>query len=590
MRDFFKTLAATITGVFISIFLLFILGGILFAGMIAALGDKETKPRKDMILEINLNYLISERTEDNSLLELIDKNNVRPLGLDVLMEQIKRASQDENVRGILLKPGMLSAGYGTVDEIRNALLEFKQSGKFLYAYAEYLTEKNYFLSSVCDSIFLNPAGEIVMNGLSSNIMLYKNMLDKLGIQMELFKVGTHKGAAEVYTKEQLSTENEEQIQRYLDAIYNKLCTDIAISRGLNRDEFKNQVSQFVVQSGEQALELNWIDGLWYEDQLAALLKSKVGKDANQKICYTSLSEYRKMSGPKSAETKSKNKIAVVYITGEITNNSANDNQTGCKSLINTLRKVRYNEQYKAVVLRVNSPGGSAFGSDQIWREVKLINQEKPVIVSMGDVAASGGYYVAAPADSILVSPYTLTGSIGVFALYPNMQEFLNDKIGVQYQSIKTGEYADLGRIDRPFTENEKQIIQQTVNRIYRDFTQVVREGRNLDSVHLENIAQGKVWFADHAIDHKLADGIGRINDAIHAAAFKAGLDSTDYKLVHLPKKEDNFSQWLRTISAVKEQSLQQKLGTLYPMYQALELINQWKPGVQARIPYDLYID
>jgi protease IV len=586
MKIFFKQLLATVLGFFVAIFLLVIVGGIVLAGMLAAFSDKEIKSRKNMVLELNLNYQIDEQTVDVPFLELIDKNYSQKLGLDALLYQIEKASLDNNVKGILLKPGMLSAGYATIDELRNALQNFRNEGKFVYAYCEYITEKNYLLATACDSIFLNPSGELLMNGLSSDIMFYKGLFDKIGVKMELFKVGTHKGAAEVFTQESLSEANKGQIQRYLDVLFDRMSTDVADSRNLNKADFASDVNKFTVRSPQMALAKGWIDALWYEDQLATHIKKRVGRDTTEKICYTPITTYRKMEGPNLLNETSKNKIAFVYIDGEITNNSANDNEAGCKSLLNSLRKVRYDDGYKALVLRINSPGGSAFGSDQIWREVSLIKEKKPVIVTMGDVAASGGYYIAAPADSILVSPYTITGSIGVFALYPNMQELLNNNLGINIESVKTGEFSDLGVPDKGFSVDERLIIQSAVNRIYANFTSVVRNGRQLDSSHVEEIAQGKVWIAADALQHKLVDKTGLIQDAITTALNMSGIkDKKDYKLVYLPKKDSGLAGMFSMYEAYQAKQMKANLGYLYPIFKTYEQL-QSNTGYFMRLPYD----
>jgi len=586
MKSFFKFMLASMAGFFLSITIVLIIGGIFLVAIVMGLGSKPAKPRKDMVLEITLDYPITEQTDDNPLLTLLDMDDKNVLGLDELLYQIDRASNDDNVKGILLRPGMFSAGYATVEEIRNAITSFRKKGKFVYAYCDYLTTKNYFLATSCDSIFLNPAGEIILNGLSSNVMLYKGMFDKLGITMELFKVGTHKGAAEAYTQDSLSTENKEQIMRFISLLQDEMCGRIATSRNLNANTLKQDINAFNVQSPQQALQRQWIDALWYQDELGALIKSKLGKDVSKKLCFTSLSEYRRMKGPDSRNNDASNKIAVVYLEGEITANTSSDNLESGSSLMKGLRKIRYENDYKALVIRINSPGGSAYASDQIWREISLIQQKKPVIVSMGDVAASGGYYIAAPADTIVVSPFTLTGSIGVFALYPNMKEFLNNKIGIRYESVKTGEFASLGLPDKGFSDKERPIIQAAVNRVYHNFTRIVAEGRHLDSLHVEDIAQGKVWIARDAIQHRLADVYGSFQDAIDIACHKAGLDSNNYAISIYPKKETGISSLLSIYQSVKQSRIQQQMGALYPLFDEIQKVEQMK-GMQMKLPYIL---
>ncbi|MCZ2131512.1 MAG: signal peptide peptidase SppA [Bacteroidia bacterium] len=590
MKQFFKFFFASVLGFFVSIILVLFIGGILIAGMVAAFGNQSTQPKKDMVLELNLNYLINEQTQDNPLVELFDKEVDMPLGLDEIIYNLQRAAKDDNVKGVLIRPGLLSAGYGTIEEIVNSIKTFKKSGKFVYAYCEYLTEKNYLVASACDSIFMNPAGNIAVDGLSSNVVFYTGLLDKLGVKMELFKVGTHKGAAEVFTQNQLSEPNKQQIQRYINAVFDLFCEDIAQNRSINKEDFKNQVSGFRVQTPQQALENKWIDGVWYEDQVADLIKEKIGSNLNEKICFTKISKYRKMAGPNLRKMNAPNQIAFVYIDGDINyNNNEVGGQATCKSLLNTLRKIRYNKDIKAMVVRVNSPGGSAYGSDQLWREISLIKKVKPVIISMGDVAASGGYYLSAPADTIVVSKYTLTGSIGVFALYPNVSAFLKDKLGLSFESVKTGEYADMGMPGRNFTESERTIIQNGVNKVYYDFTKVVREGRGLDSVSVENVAEGKIWIAADAIQNRLADVVGGIQTAIDIAANKAGIDSGDYKIIYLPKN-DNFTSMLFNMSTAYNQSkLKTQLGDFYPYYLNLQAAKE-RAGMQMYLPVSPILD
>lgn len=584
MNQFLKFFLASVLGFFVSIFLVFVIAGILFAGIITALSDKSAKPSKDMVIELNLNYQINEQTEENPFLELMDKMDQQALGLDKILHNIKRASKDENVRGIILRPGMVVAGFGTLEEIRNALIDFKKSGKFVYAYCEFITEKSYLLSTACDSIFLNPAGEIVMDGLSSNVMFYKGMLEKLGVEMELFKVGTHKGAAEVFTQKQLSQENKDQIQRYLDVLYDNFCTDAAKSRGIDKNTFKQMVSDFSVQNPVQAIEANWIDGLWYEDQVADLIKEKIGKDKEEKICFTSLASYWKMEGPSLKNNTTKNKIAYIYVDGEISTTTDESGKSSCKSLLKSIRKIRYDDSYKALVVRVNSPGGSAYGSDQIWREIQLVKEVKPVIVSMGDIAASGGYYLAAPADTIVVSKYTLTGSIGVFALFPNLDGFLNDKLGLTFETVTTGKHAGMGMPGRGFTDTERQIIQNSVNRVYANFTSVVANGRGLDSAKVESVAQGKVWIAEDAKKHNLVDVVGGIQSALNIAAFKAGIGEDDYNIVYLPKKDDFLTSIFQTYAKTSERKIETELGEFYPYYLTAQKLKNTS-GMQMKLPF-----
>lgn len=589
MLQFLKNVLATIVGVFVSVFLLVVVGIGVVSVVLSTVVDNKKTPSKNMVLELNLNYTLVEKADENPLEEWINKNSNTNIGLDKIINEIYNASSDANVKGILVKPGLFDAGFASIEEIREALTHFKKQGKFVYAYSEILTEKNYYLASVCDSIFLNPSGEIVLDGLSSNILLYKGLLDKVGVKMELFKVGTHKGAAEVYTQDQLSEENKSQIQRYLDVSFNQFCEDIAKDRALNKDSLMSDIQAFIVQSPALAVEKKIIDKLAYEDEVATIIKSKVGKKPEDKMCFTSFSDYYGMNSKDMGTFSSDNVIAFVYIAGEITNVSNNDNEAGCKSLLKSLRKARFNKDVKALVVRINSPGGSAYGSDQIWREIMLIKKTKPVIVSMGDVAASGGYYIAAPADSIFASKYTLTGSIGVFALYPNMKELFNEHLGLKFETLKTGEYSDFGTLDKELTISQKQIIQKGVDRVYNNFTQVVKQGRGLDSSHVESIAQGKVWIGPDAKNVKLIDGYASIRECVHIASHKAGLKKNDFRMKYLPEKDNSINSLFQIKSILKEEFLKNEMGMFYSYYKAVNEIHK-ETGVKASLPYTLSID
>ncbi len=589
MLQFLKNVLATIVGVLVSAFLLLVVGIGIVSVVLSSVVDKKKTPSKNMVLELNLNYTIVEKADENPLEEWINKNSNTNIGLDKILNVIYNASTDANVKGILVKPGLFDAGFATIEEIREALSFFKKQGKFVYAYGEILTEKNYYLASVCDSIFLNPSGEIVLDGLSSNILLYKGLLDKVGVKMELFKVGTHKGAAEVYTQDQLSEENKSQIQRYLDVSFNQFCEDIAKNRAIHKDSLRSDIQAFLVQNPVSAVKKKLIDRLAYEDEVATIIKRKVGKKPEDKMCFTSFSDYYGMNSKDIGNFSSDNVIAFVYIAGEITNVSNNDNEAGCKSLLKSLRKARFNKEVKALVVRINSPGGSAYGSDQIWREIMLIKQSKPVIVSMGDVAASGGYYIAAPADSIFASKYTLTGSIGVFALYPNMKELFNEHLGLKFETLKTGEYADFGTLDKELTFNQKQIIQKGVDRVYHNFTQVVENGRGLDSSHVESIAQGKVWIGPDAQKVNLIDGYASIRECVHIASYKAGLKKNDFRIKYLPEKDNSINSLFQIKALLKEQFLKNEMGMFYSYYKAISDLHK-QAGVKASLPYTLSLD
>jgi protease IV len=584
MKDFIKYVFATITGLVIATVLMGILSIIVVVGMVTAMGSQKEKSQKDTLLELSLAMEIPEQSEENPIMELLDQNFASGLGLDKILHNLKRAAIDPNIKGILIKPGYITAGYTTLDEIRKGIAEFRAQGKFVYAYCEFLNEKSYFIASACDSIYLNPTGEMMLDGLSSNMLFMSGFFKKIGVNMELFKVGAYKGAAESWTLDKPSEANTEQIQRLLDVVFDYFCNESCKSRGMDAADFKQKVNEYAIQSPNEALAAGWIDRLAYEDEVAAVIKNNLGKDPEDKICFTMFGKYFKMEGPELNKTKSKDRVAIVYISGEITNGDEGFYESGCKTIMKSLRKVRYNEDVKAVVIRVNSPGGSAFGSEQLWREIDLISKVKPVVVSMGDMAASGGYYVATPARAIFASPVTLTGSIGVFALFPNMKELFNEKLGLEYHSIKTGIHSNIGLPDKEFTEEQRALIQKNVNRVYRLFTQRVEDGRGIDSSYAESLAQGRVWVGSDALSNKLVDQMGYLEEAVQYAANEAKLKENEYKIIRYPKAQDPLQAFFSFTKVQKERNLKADLGFLYPFYEAMKLIKH-NTGVQARMPF-----
>ena len=585
MKSFLKYTLATIFGVFISFIFIGVLLFFTVLGLINSGTEGKVNVKSNSVLELNLDYEIQERGSQAFLSLLNPEMGESFLGLDNLLEIINRAKNDPKIKGIYLKTNLNNSGYATLSEVRNALKDFKSKGKFIYAMAPYYDEKNYYLASIADSVFIEKTGNILLNGLSANVMFYKGAFEKLGIEMQYVKVGAYKGAIESFTREELSPENREQISLYIHQLYHNLIAEIGESRQVDTHQLRMAIDQFTIQSPKDAFNFGLIDGLTYQDDVHNKIRKAIGiKDTKNKH-YIKASSY--LNSGESEKNTSSDKIAVVYAVGEIVDGQGNNNSIGSTSLAKVIIKAREDKDIKAIVLRVNSPGGSALASDIITREIALCKGKKPIIVSMGDVAASGGYYISCLADTILASSNSLTGSIGVFGLFPNMQKLFNEKLGLTIESVKTGQYSDFGRVDKPLSDGERMYLQQMVNRIYDDFTTIVEKGRGIDSAELEKYAQGHVWIAKHAMERGLVDRIGGINDAIKMAAKMANLKT--YKMVSFPQIEDPITQLFNQGgNEIINKKIAQDLGIFHHYYQSL-LSGIQSQGFQTRLPYELFI-
>jgi protease-4 len=589
MKQFFKFVFATIVGLILTlIILLFVIVGII-AG---ASGDKADKVEPNSVLRIALNFTVNERTPNNPLSSLgfLGFDGEKAVGLKDILANIKKAKTDDNIKGIFLDESQMSAGEATVEEIRNALIDFKRSGKFIIAYSEVYSQSFYYLASVADKVYINPKGIIEFGGFASQVTFYKGALDKLGIEAQIIKVGTYKSAVEPYVLTKMSDANRLQVTSYINSLYDHFLTGISASRKINKDSLFNYANQLRIQEPEDALKYKLVDGLKYKDEILNELKDRTGISRKNDIKGVELADYT------SAETKnelddngpSNSRIAVIYASGEIAGGEGNDNNIGSETISKAIRKVRLDKKVKGVVLRVNSPGGSSLASDVIWREVALTKKVKPIIVSMGDVAASGGYYIACAADSIIAEPNTITGSIGIYAILPNLQKLFNDKLGVTFDGVKTGKYADLGDATRPLTPDERAILQKQVNRGYDDFTKAVANGRNKTQAYINSIGQGRVWTGEQALKIGLVDRLGNINDAIKSAAKMAGLK--EYKLVSYPEQKGLFSNiGLNMTAHIKASILQSELGENYKYYQQIKGLTQIARTPLARMEYEVVV-
>jgi protease-4 len=590
MKQFFKFVLASIVGILLATFILVVIvAGIIYA----ASSDKTVEVEPNTVLHMAFTTPITERTPNNPLAGLgflgLDKD--KSTGLNDILANIRKAKADPDIKGIFLDESYMTSGQATTEEIRNALIDFKKSGKFVVAYAEIYTQGFYYLASVADKVYINPKGIFEFHGFSSQITFLKGALDKLGIEAQIIKVGTYKSAVEPLILTKMSDANRMQVTSYLGSLYDHYLTGISKSRGINKDSLFNYANQMRIQIPEDALKLKLVDGLKYKDEILADLKKRTGTKQKSDLNSIELGEYTKSSTEKDSlddSSSSKNRIAIVYASGEISGGDGDDNTIGSERISKALRKVRLDNKVKAVVLRVNSPGGSSLASDVIWREVMLTKKVKPIIVSMGDVAASGGYYIACAADSIIAQPNTITGSIGIFAILPNMQKLFNDKLGVTFDGVKTGKYADLGDINRPLTPDEKLILQNNVNHGYDDFTKAVAEGRHKTQAYINGIGQGRVWTGSQALKIGLVDRLGNINDAIASAAKKANVKS--YSLVAYPEQKSFLNQLSGDVTVeARTRMLKSELGDSYRVYEQIKGITQMMRTPQTRLPYDIVI-
>jgi len=577
---------ATIVGIFISAFLIVLILVGIVAGIASKASDtKEVTVKEKSVLKLSLDYSIPERTSKNPFdnFDFSTFEGSKNAGLNDILKSIRYAASDEKIKGIYLNLSMSPNSYGTLEEIRDALIEFKKSKKFIIAYAEMMDEHGYYIASVADKIYINPAGELVLNGFSHQEPYLKNMFEKIGVQPILVRHGKYKSAGEPLIADKMSEENKKQIEVYMGGLFKHFVTKISEARKKSYDEVFNIVNKLLIQNPDDAVKQGMIDGAKYEDEVMSEMKKSTGVAEKDKLSFISAGSYSKNAKDGSTLT-SKNKIAIVYFDGDIVSGESDKDNVGSITLAESISKARKDSSVKAIILRVNSPGGSAMASDVIWREIELAKKSKPVIASFGSVAASGGYYLAAPADVIVAEPNTITGSIGVFAILMNAEKLLNDKLGIKFQTVKIGEYADLGSPDRAMTPAELTIIQHGVDRIYDDFISKVASGRKLDKAKIDSIAQGRVWTGEDAISIGLVDELGGLDKAVSIAVKKAKL--TDYKFVNYPEQKDPFNNILKSFG--DEASIyftKKQLGTDYKYYEMIRKASM-NTGIQARMMWD----
>jgi protease-4 len=587
MAKFFKYLLATfLGGIVAGLVLIFLFIAVLMG--IAAMGTKETVVENNALLVLELNGSIVERAVDNPFQSIVDGiSNTPPTeGLNQILENIDKAARDPKIKGILMQSGLTEAGYATIDEIRDALIKFKESGKFVYSFAPVYSQKAYYLASVADKIYLTPGGMIEFKGIHSQRMFFKGTLEKLGVEMQVFRVGKYKSAVEPYIEEKMSDASREQTLAYTHSVWQHVLAGIAQSRGVTVDQLEKLANAMPMFNDPQILVDNkLIDGLKYKDELIDEIKVLTGTPVEDDLAAVSNRDYAKAYVEKAEKGFARDKIAVIYAEGEI---DGSDSE-GIKSddLSRTIRQARRDSSIKAIVLRINSPGGSALGSEIIWREVALAKKTKPVVVSMGDLAASGGYYIACAADTIVARNASLTGSIGIFGLIPNTSGLFN-KIGITFDGVKTNEFADMPAINRPFTPQEKVLLQAYVERGYDLFISRCADGRGMTKQTIDSIGQGRVWTGKMATDIKLVDVNGGIADAIEIAKNMANL--TKYRIVELPEIEDPIQVLIKSLGGEANAYIQRAvLGEEVKYLKTIQNIRTAYP-IQARMPYDILMN
>ncbi len=587
MKQFFKFTFASMLGFILAGFLMFIiLLGIVVSAV--SFGKKETVivPEKT-ILMLTLDQPVSERSSDNPFAHF---NFNRPEassqpGLNDIISSLKKAASDSRVKGIYLELTDLPSGQATIEEIRNALIDFKKSGKFIVSYAEVFTQKSYYLASVSDKIYLNPAGDMEFKGMVGQVMFFKGLLDKIDVEAQVIRHGKFKSAIEPFTLDKMSAPNKDQTLTFISGMWNHMLTGISDSRKISVDELNSIANEYKIQSPEDALGLKMVDKLMYKDQVLDELKTRVDAKDIKDLRFMKLGKYVK--SPAVDNKSSENRIAVIYASGNIVSGDGNDESIGSERLSKAIRKARLDQTVKAVVLRVNSPGGSALASEIIWREMLLTKKAKPVVVSMGDVAASGGYYISCAADKIFAYPNTITGSIGVFGIIPNLQKMFNKNLGITFDEVKTNPYADYIPVTRPMNEGEKKIITHDIETIYSTFITHVSEGRKMTVAQVDSLGQGRVWSGVDAKRIGLVDEFGGLNDAIKEAARLAKLK--DYRTLELPELKDPFEQIIETFTGDNTSVYMKKeLGPAWPYFHYLSRMSHMQ-GVQALMPYEFDI-
>ncbi len=593
MKEFFKYVLATVTGIIavsiIGILLLFMIVGILISST-----EKKVTVQDNTLLVLNMERQIVDRAPNDPFQELDIPGlpqQIKTIGLDDILHSLEKAVYDDRIKGVYLKLSMVNGGMASVEEIRNALIAFKDScDKPVYAYGEQMImdQKSYYLATVADHIIVHPESGIDFRGLGGEMLFFKNALEKIGVEMQIVRHGKYKSAVEPYMLEKMSEESREQQLVYMNSMWNHMLAEISESRNLTTEQLNTLADEVqTFNQGEEAVESGLADAAKYKDEVLDDLREITGTEGTEGVPVVGVADYANTPVPDKSKPYSRNKIAVVYASGEIGAAMGGEAIIGDK-LGREIRKVRQDSSYKAIVLRVNSPGGTIFDSEVIWREVKLAAEEKTLVVSFGDVAASGGYYISCAADQIVSHPNTITGSIGIYGTIPNIGELLNDKLGITTDVVKTNKNSDLLTLTRPMTEYEQQLLQRMIEKGYDQFITRVADGRSITKEEVDEIGEGRVWSGENALERGLVDELGGLQDAIKLAAETEGLEN--YRTVSLPRQPDPFEQFFKTgTDNVRAWFLKNELGENYRYYEFLKKATQMN-GIYARMPYDIDVN
>lgn len=585
--SFGKAFVTSCLGALVAMVAFFFLVVIFISIMVSAVSDdKKEVVAENSVLHLELDAEINEMQQENPLAGLpLPGGDVRKIGLLQLKQAIAHAKDNDKIEGIYLEVSQPMAGFSTIEEIRTSLIDFRESGKWVIAYNEVITEGAYYLSSAADKIYLNPQGEVEFNGLTVSIGFYKKLLDKLQINPQIFRVGEFKSAVEPFLREQMSEENRLQLDSLANGIYDYMLARISESRNIDRQRLEEISDQMLVRNAASAVELGLVDSLLYLDQFRDLLKEKVDIGEDEDLKFVSYNDYRKSF---STYKSSPNEIAVIVADGTIMpgDGNQNDKVIGAETFVKEIRAARENDDIKAIVLRVNSPGGEFKASDMMWREIELATKEKPVIASMSDYAASGGYYLAMACDTIVAQPHTITGSIGIFGIMFDLSDFFDEKLGITFDEVRTGAYGDTYTVTRPLTPAEKKIIQQSLDEYYDTFTSKAAEGRDMTQAQILEVASGRVWTGAEAEERNLVDVLGGFNDAVRIAAERAGV-ADDYKVRYYPAPKNFLEELLTNFEQnARAGSIKTELGEMYQWYEQARKVQQYH-GAQARLPFEM---
>ncbi|HYG03473.1 MAG TPA: signal peptide peptidase SppA [Chryseosolibacter sp.] len=583
-KAFFSSCLGALTALVVFTILSIIIFGAIVGGMTS---ETEVVVAENSVLHLELDGEISELQKENPLAGLpVPGGDQINIGVLQLKQAIAHAKTDANIQGIYLDVSYPQAGFSSLEEIRESLIDFRTSGKWVISYGEVMSEPAYYLATAAHKIYLNPEGDIEFNGLTVDIGFFKRMLNKLEIKPQVFRVGEYKSAVEPFLLEQMSPENRLQLTELINSIYDHVLNRISQERAVPVEKLRDIADNMLVRDASAALEMNLVDSLLYKDQFDAVLKQKLGVDETRDMKFISYGKYRKsFSGYK----KSKNEIAVIVAEGTIMpGEGESDDVIGGEEFVEEIRKAREDDDVKAIVLRVNSPGGEFRASDMIWREVQLAKKAKPIIASMGDYATSGGYYLSMGCDTIVAQPHTITGSIGIFGVMFDMSDFLGNKLGITFDEVRTGKFGEMYTVTRPLSDTEKQFWQRSLDKHYETFATKAAEGRDMPLEELKKVASGRVWTGVQAKEHKLVDMLGGFDDAVRIAAVKAGIEK-DYKLKFFPQERPFFEELVSRLEEnAKVQLVKEELGDLYPWYTQFEKIKTFQ-GEQARMPFELTI-